>query len=430
MGGQERARAFLQAHGMAGMLSPEAACQAYRAEMIRGLRGEESSLMMLPAYLSLDHDLPRQGQAVAMDMGGTNFRTALVELDGGAARMSGTVTSPTPGSVGRVSRGEFLDVLAGRLAGYPAGSPMGFCFSFPAEITPELDGKVLLFDKEVRVDGGAGMYLCRELSAHMKAGGQTPPAAGSVINDTVATLLGGYLTMERQAYDGFVGFILGTGLNCCYCERMENIAKLPGGAEGTMIVNMEAGGYSGFPQGRFDQMLDRASDEPGRNRFEKMTSGAYLGPLMELTLKGAAAEGVFSPRCAAAAAELSGLALSQVSPWLDGADGDAFARRLAAEGEDRQALEALLDGLVDRAAGQIAAFLTAVILQGDMGRSADRPAAIVTEGSTFHKFRRYRERIGAQMEALCGHVHGRSWRFVSAENANLYGAAAAALLRG
>lgn len=41
---------------------------------------------------------------------------------------------------------------------------MGLCFSFPAEITPDLDGKVLYFDKEVRVEGGSGIHLYRDLA--------------------------------------------------------------------------------------------------------------------------------------------------------------------------------------------------------------------------------------------------------------------------
>ena len=425
-----QARQFLSQHSMApGQLDLAAACEEYRVEMARGLQGKESSLLMLPAYVSLGHPLPTQGQVAALDMGGTNLRMALAQWAQGGLNISGLQLLPTPGSRGTVTREGFLDIIAQGLGRYPAGCRVGFCFSFPAEITPDLDGKVLYFDKEVRVEGGAGMHLCRELAAHMQARGMAAPEAGAVVNDTVATLLGGYLAEDRDAYDGFVGFILGTGLNCCYCEQGGRITRLAPGQRKDMVINMEAGSYTGFPQGDFDRALDAASRDPGRHPFEKMTSGAYLGPLMELTLKGAAKDGLLTPPCAKAVLELDGLALSQVSAWLDGGDRDTLPGLLCAQEEDQAVLEAILTGLVERAAERVAIALTAVIVQGDMGRDPQRPAAIIAEGSTFHKFRLYRSCIEQAMASLCTGRFGRHWRFIQVEDANLSGAAAAALLK-
>lgn len=425
-----QARDFLIRHSMApGQLDLAVACGDYQAEMDLGLQGEGSSLLMLPAYVSLGHTLPPRGQVAALDMGGTNLRMALAQWTEGQLHISDLQRLPTPGSRGKVTREEFLDVLAQGLAQYPAGCRVGFCFSFPAEITPDLDGRVLYFDKEVRVEGSAGMLLYQDLAAHMAARDMTAPEAGAVVNDTVATLLGGYLTADRAAYDGFVGFILGTGLNCCYSERGGHIAKLAPESRKDMVVNMEAGGYRRFPQGDFDRALDAASHDPGRHTFEKMTSGAYLGLLMILTLQGAAKEGLFTPACAKAVLNLDSLPLSHMSAWLDGGDKEALPQLLCAREEDLAVLKAILTGLVARAAERVAIALTAVILQGDMGRSAQRPAAIVAEGSTFHKFRLYRRCIEEAMASLCTGHFERHWRFLQAEDANLYGAAAAALLK-
>lgn len=427
---REQALDFLRRHGMAvSGLDPVKDCRKFQDEMDRGLRGEGSSLMMLPAYLSLEHELPQHGRAVAMDAGGTNFRIALVDLDEGQVRLGEQTVFPMPGSRERITKEQFLDILARQLDRHPAGSRIGFCFSFPAEITPDLDGVVILFDKEVKVDGGAGMHLCRDLAVHMSGLGMTPPESGAVINDTVAALLGGYLTLDRNQYDGWIGFILGTGLNCCYSEDARRITKLADAPAASMVINMESGGYSGFPQGDYDKALDEGSDDPGCHRFEKMVSGAYLGPLTLLTLKGAAEEDLFSPACAKAVAELDSLPLYQVSAYLDEADPVGLPEQLAMNEADRAVLDALLYGLLDRAAEVVAISLTAVIVEGDMGKTAQRPAAIVTEGSTFHKFRCYRERIEAAMDRLCTNQNGRYWSFVSTGEANLYGAAAAALLK-
>lgn len=425
-----QARHFLSRHGMApGQIDLAAACEGYRAEMERGLRGEPGSLLMLPAYISLGRALPAQGQVAALDMGGTNFRAALGTWASGSLQFSPQQVVPTPGSRGMVTRTGFWDTIVQQLAQFPAGCRMGLCFSFPAEITPDLDGKVLYFDKEVRVEGGSGIHLYRDLAAYMNNKGLTPPETGAVVNDTVATLLGGYLAVDRSAYDGFVGFILGTGLNCCYSERGERIAKRKLSAWDNMVINLEAGSYDRFPQGDFDRALDAVSREPGRHPLEKMTSGAYLGTLMELTLKGAAKEGLFTPPCTRSVLALDGLSLSQVSAWLDGLDGGALPQRLCAQDEDKAALKAILAGLAERAAERLAVMLTAVVLQGDMGRTAQRPAAIIAEGSTFHKFRLYRAYIERAMSDLCTGRFGRHWRFLQVEDANLYGAAAAALLK-
>ena len=86
MDGTQRARAFLARHHMAPDLGdPAQLCAALRGEMARGLAGEDSSLLMLPAYVSLGRPLPRRGQAVALDMGGTHLRTALADYRGETA---------------------------------------------------------------------------------------------------------------------------------------------------------------------------------------------------------------------------------------------------------------------------------------------------------------------------------------------------------
>ena len=419
---------FLRDNGMVCEVPAETLCERFREEMARGLRREPSTLMMLPSHLIMGDGLPADGRAAALDIGGTNLRSALVTVERGKARVELDVTGPTPGSVTPVTRAELLEALSQRLDALPAGVPLGFCFSFPAEITPELDGRVLLFDKEVRVTGGARMLLGQELSRHMADTDRTPPAACAVVNDTAATLLSGCLTEDPAAHDGIVGFILGTGLNICYPEQTERIAGVSAPAGRRMIVNLEAGGCGIFPRGEFDLALDAASEEPGRNPLEKMTSGAYLGRLMELTLQGAARAGLLSPDCADAVRSLSGLHLRDAGALLDGQD-DGLLRRLRAGAEDAEVIEIILGGLTARAAGYIAAALTAVMAEGDMGRSPEQPAAIMTEGSTILRFVRYNRELQRKMKALCAGVYGRYWRFTSGADANLRGAAAAVLMQ-
>ncbi len=429
MPAQSHALDFLYRHGM---IFPESNlvsdCDQFLSEISRGLRGEASSLLMLPTYLSLDHSFPEHGQVVAIDAGGTNFRMVSVQLDGGKVRESDPFLSPMPGSLCKITKEEFLDFISGQLAHYPEGSSIGFCFSFPTEITPDLDGIILLLDKEVKIEGGAGTHLIRDLSSHMKKSGAVPPSRGAVINDTVASLLGGYLTQDRSRYDGWIGFILGTGINCCYSEKTDRIPKVSDYSGRSMILNMESGGYSGFCQGDFDRALDACSSDPGEHCFEKMVSGAYLGSLILLVLKGASEEGLFSPGCAEAVTALDALSLSEISLYMNGIEENSLPGKLSMNEIDCEILDCLLDALLDRAAAQIAISLTATLIQGDMGKSQEHPAAIMVEGSTFHKFLPYQKKITDCMKKICTDTYHRYWTFLSAEGFNLRGAAAAALL--
>ena len=52
--------------------------RSFLEEMGRGLRGEETPVMMLPTYLTLEGELPRDRSVIVVDAGGTNFRSAVV----------------------------------------------------------------------------------------------------------------------------------------------------------------------------------------------------------------------------------------------------------------------------------------------------------------------------------------------------------------
>ena len=69
------------------------------------------------------------------------------------------------------------------------------------------------------------------------------------------------------------------------------------------------------------------------------------------------------------------------------------------------------------------------MVTGDMGRSPERPAAIMTEGSTILKFARYNRDLRRELGALCGGVYSRYWRIAHGPDANLKGAAAAVLMQ-
>ena len=112
----------------------------------------------------------------------------------------------------------------------------------------------------------------------------------ALCNDTVSTLVAkGY---ENRNCD--VGLILGTGTNACYLEKVSNIKKYKGRktSSGSMIVNMEWGGFDKLAITSFDKELDKTSINPGHQRLEKMVSGMYLGRLTGFVIKDLISKGV------------------------------------------------------------------------------------------------------------------------------------------
>lgn len=88
-----------------------------------------------------------------------------------------------------------------------------------------------------------------------------------------------------------MGVILGTGTNAAYRENVENIMTLPEEIRqqgGEMVINMEWGAFGDrlqmLPKTDVDEVLDRDSRNPGKQSFEKMISGFYLGEIARLIM--------------------------------------------------------------------------------------------------------------------------------------------------
>ena len=416
---------FLVRRGMSPQqVDLAATCRRFLDDMTSGLAGEPASMLMLPTYLTHEGKLPRNLPVAVIDAGGTNARVARVVMTDSGPVVEAHTVFPMPGSLHEISREEFYELFADALL--PIIEPcaaIGFCFSFPAEITPDRDGKVLYFDKEVRVSNSEGMLLIEGLTAALERRG-VPRLPGVVLNDTAAALLGGLSQIDSADYDGILGLIWGTGINLCYAEPTANIAVVENSSSGTMLINTESGAFTGLTPGDFDKELDAASKDPGRHPYEKMVSGAYLGEVIRRTIVGAAQEGLISDSFLT----LGALTTPQANNFLLGKAEDNPLVALCRDDDDWVAVKKIIDALCLRAAKLVAANLTAAILRADCGKNADRPVCIVVEGSTFYKsvlLRPYLETV--LDEYLVGRLD-RHYKFLKPENANLLGTAVAALL--
>jgi hexokinase len=305
---------------------------------------------------------------------------------------------------------------------------IGFCFSYPSEILPSGDGRLIRFSKEVQADGVEGELVGKGLLEAVAAQGRHADKSVVLLNDTVATLLGGKAARANRQYGSYIGFILGTGTNTCYIERSAAITKVPSLDQArSMIINIESGAYGRAPQGTVDRELDARTVNPGEHLFEKMISGGYFGDMTLLTLKKAAASGLFTGACAARIKALSAFATRDANEFLEDSCG-AGVLAACCEGEaDRAAAWYLLDGLFERAAKFVAINLSTVIMKSSGGADPCRPVLVTAEGTMFNKSKSFRRKLDYYIKDYLEDTLGLYCEFIEVENATLLGTAIAGL---
>ena len=378
---------FLKDNGFipAAEIDRQAMIGTFISEMEKGLKGEKSSLMMIPTYVGVNGKIPQGAKAAVLDAGGTNFRGGIVTIP---PAISDKQNQPMPGTKGEVDEESFYKAFADevkRVLPLATTKKIGWCFSYPAEATPSLDAKLVHWTKNIQAPAIVGQYVGAELLKRL-GGGEI-----AIVNDTVATLLAAKATEGDKTYSSYIGFILGTGTNSAYVEKNKNILKLEGAdADGSMIINAESGGFDKIATSAFDKAADAKTGNPGVHIFEKLIAGAYLGPVGLEIYKAAAKAGMFSAKAAAA---IGGLGA------LETMDFDNFCAEFKKEGRDNVLDSIFADAddaklarrlgipVFERAAVLTAIHLAAFVIKSGEGNDPAAPVAINADGSTYYKTR-------------------------------------------
>lgn len=384
----------------------------FREDMTRGLKGEKSSMFMIPTFLSPEAEQIPDQTLIVLDAGGTNLRVGSVSFLDDVASKVEFEKYPLPGTDRELECDEFFDAVAEKLAPYlDRSDKIGFCFSYAAHCMENKDAKLVAFCKEVKVRDAAGVEICKALDEAIRRRGVEKKYSYVQLNDTVATLLGGMAASDRSKYDAYIGFILGTGTNGCYVEKTKNIEKYTGSlyTAPTMIVNMESGCYAGFGKGDIDRAVDAASAIPGDHQAEKLISGVYMGVILAAALRAA---GLMQD-------ERKEIPMPDVNAFLAGEKSllDSLV-------SDRKAVTQIIEGLYSRTARLMAVVYAAVALH--TGRGKEKPIAIVLEGSTYQRSPRLQQYLAEELDGI-KKLYGIMFEVVSAENATLTGSAYAAV---
>lgn len=430
---------FLQSKLYGQNLSVEEYAEQILQEIRLGLSKQGSTLPMLPAFVSLDQQVPSQTPVVVIDAGGSNLRVARISFDkAGEERVAYFHARQMPGIGKPCSEEEFLQVLSEELLACIEGVDyIGFCFSYPIEIQANGDGKILAFGKEVDIQGMQGKYLIESLATYMKKHNYPFPKYAMVVNDTVAALLGGVALAQQNQNDLGIGFILGTGMNMAYVEKTEQVHRLSEAQKQqyksqTMVMNMELGCYSPKFRGKVDQRVDELSSLPGDHQFEKMLSGRYLGNVFSSLIESLLLEtSYFSSQGRQSlqqALEKQRFTTIEMSFYRENSQGENRLAKLPLSEDDRSLLLYCIDLVIDRTAKLLVASFLAALKQTGKGRDPLHPLSIVMDGSTYYKTYGLQERVQFYVQSHL-QTQGYYVRFYQIDQGNLLGAGIAALTK-
>ncbi|CAG2117936.1 unnamed protein product, partial [Medioppia subpectinata] len=255
-----------------------------------------ATIKMLITYV---RDLPNnneKGRYMALDLGGTNFRVILIDLNTKEAKMESEIFK-IPDQL-MASDGVLLfDFIADCITQFAAKHKLdtirialGFTFSFPCVQYGLSQAKLVTWTKGFRCPNVVNRDVVKLLKEALKRKSHVSNAFVDIvalINDTTGTLM----SCAHKNPDCNVGLIVGTGTNACYIEKLENIEKWPSnyGEPNQVVINTEWGAFGDnnvidWLRTKWDKEIDSKSVNKGKQAFEKMVSGLYLGECVRLVL--------------------------------------------------------------------------------------------------------------------------------------------------
>lgn len=265
-------------------------------EMFKGLDPEthaKADVKMFPTYIRQLPDGTERGDILALDLGGTNFRVLLVNLDSGEIKVKSKVFL-IPQSIMTGTGVQLFDHIAKCVAEFMRAEnllqksyPLGFTFSFPCTQNGLASATLVSWTKGFDCEGVVGKDVVQLLQSAIDKRGDIKIKVLALVNDTVGTLMASAYNDQTTK----IGLILGTGSNACYVEKLENVKTWTGDRDDPkqVIINMEWGAFGdngclGFLLTEYDEEVDKTSLNPKKQIYEKMMSGMYMGEIVRLII--------------------------------------------------------------------------------------------------------------------------------------------------
>lgn len=298
--------------------------KAFIDQMSEGLGKQGATMSQIPTYVTAVPNGTEKGLYMAVDLGGTNFRVCSIQLHGNSTFSLTQSKVKIPGElmVAKTSH-ELFAFLAKQIElflkthhndhytshverrrknSYIGSSfqdeeifSLGFTFSFPVQQSGINKGTLIRWTKGFDIHDTIGKDVCALLQKEIDAL-HLPVKVAALVNDTVGTLMARSYTSPGKT-GTLLGAIFGTGTNGAYVEKLDRVTKLKSmgkdagdvdNSTGEMIINTEWGSFdnhmSVLPDTTYDRSLDKESNNPGIQMFEKRVSGMFLGEILRRAL--------------------------------------------------------------------------------------------------------------------------------------------------
>ena len=257
---------------------------AFREKVEEGLNKNNAEIQCIPTFI-LPKATDVKGKALVLDLGGTNYRVAIVDFstekpiiypNNGWKKDMSIMKSPG------YTREELFKELADLIVEIKREEemPIGYCFSYQTESIPGGDARLLRWTKGVDIREMVGQFVGKPLLDYLNEKNKIRFTGVKVLNDTIASLFAG---LTDKSYDAYIGLIVGTGTNMATFIPSDKITKLDPEChvQGLIPVNLESGNFYPPFLTAVDDTVDATSDSLGKQRFEKAVSGMYLGDILK-----------------------------------------------------------------------------------------------------------------------------------------------------
>lgn len=268
--------------------------QKMRDAVKMGLSKDEHEAASVKCFPTFVRELPNgneQGKFLSLDLGGTNFRVIFMELTPDKEFMMDSKIFAIPEDIMIGHGDDLFDHIATCLSTFVHERginkdvlPLGFTFSFPCVQHGLAVATLARWTKGFSCEGVEGFDVVQLLQRAIERIGNINIEVCAILNDTTGCLMSCAWKDKRCR----IGLILGTGTNACYLEDMKNIHKLNSDDfpnQDHMVINTEWGAFGDngeldFIRTKWDHTVDQNSVNPGKQIFEKMISGMYMGELI------------------------------------------------------------------------------------------------------------------------------------------------------
>ena len=267
---------------------------------------QSSNISMLPSFQHTLPDGKERGDFLALDVGGSTFRIALIRLvgkveDGNGLQVRRIRSFPINEKIRQLTGQSFFNWMSERISDMlteynnlngttNARLQVGLAWSFPIEQTSPSTGRLLKMGKGFRASHGLeGRDLSKLIMDACLARGLNVEMC-AIVNDGAATLL-------SQAYRDpatRMSLILGTGMNSAIFLPVSSLGKDKFGARpdnwykaaGRVVVNTELSmfGRKVLPTTRWDEDLNASHRLPDFQPLEYLITGRYLGEILRLIM--------------------------------------------------------------------------------------------------------------------------------------------------